>query len=365
MTTIAVTGVGGLIGRALVAALRTDPGEVDRIVALDVRIPPDLAPQDLAPPDLADTPIVEDGPALALHAMDVRDPAVEELLRGVDVLVHLAFQFDPIRDLDEMRSINVDGTRAVLEAARAAGVSRVVYLSSVLAYDPSAVTGDDGLLTETSPLRASGGFAYASHKREVESWLWPWHAAGDGPALTVLRSAAVLGPGVQNFVTRAFEQPIIPELPDAPPLQFVHVDDVVGAIVHALRTPLDGAFNVAPDGGIDFDRTVTLVGRPTVPMDVDTLERVAARGHRLGLVEVDEGVVDLFRYRWVMSNERLRATGWEPMRSNEEALLETMLEHEGYVTLGRLRVTRRSVRAAGLAAAAGLLAAGAAALRRR
>jgi nucleoside-diphosphate-sugar epimerase len=349
MTTIAVTGVGGLIGRALVAALRSDPGEVTRVVGLDVRVPDVDATR---------------GPALDLHAIDVRDPALAGLLDGVDVLVHLAFQFDPIRDLDEMRSINVDGTLAVLEAARAAGVSRVIYLSSVLAYDPAAPTDADAL-TETSPLRASGGFAYASHKREVEAWLWPWHAAGDGPALTVLRSAAVLGPGVQNFVTRAFEQPVIPELPDPPPLQFVHVDDVVGAIVHALRTPLDGAFNVAPDGGIDFDRTVTLVGRPTVPMDVGTLERIATRGHRLGLVEVDEGIVDLFRYRWVMSNDRLRATGWVPTRSNEEALLETMLEHEGYVTVGRLRLRRRSLRAAGLAAAAGLLAAGAAALRRR
>jgi len=362
MTTIAITGAGGLVGRALVAALRSDPGEVTRIVGLDVRLP--------------DTPASPDGPELALHAMDVRDPALGGLLEGVDALVHLAFQFDPIRDLDEMRSINVDGTRAVLEAARTAGVARLIYLSSVLAYDPSAPHGGDPsaphggdpterLLTETSPLRESGGFAYASHKREVEAWLWPWHASGDGPALTVLRSAAVLGPGVQNFVTRAFEQPVIPALPDAPPLQFVHVDDVVGAIVHALRTPLDGAFNVAPDGGIEFDRTVTLVGRPTVPMDVETLERLAARGHRLGLIEVDEGIVDLFRYRWVMSNERLRATGWAPTRNTEEALLETMLEHDGYVTLGRLRLSRRSVRAAGLAAAAGLLAAGTAALRRR
>jgi len=112
MTTIAVTGIGGLVGRALLAELRSDPGAVTRIVGLDVRIPGSLA--------TSDAPATSDGPELALHAMDVRDPALGELLDGVDVLVHLAFQFDPIRDLDEMRSINVDGTRAVLEAARAA-----------------------------------------------------------------------------------------------------------------------------------------------------------------------------------------------------------------------------------------------------
>jgi len=346
MTTIAVTGAGGLIGRALLEALRRDPGDVTRVLGLDVRPLTDLA-----------EPLAE--PLVEPLVMDVRDPALEGVLDGVDVLIHLAFQFDPIRDLDAMRSINVDGTRAVLEAARSAGVPRVIYLSSVLAYDAREEAREDGMLVETSPLCASGGFAYASHKREVETWLWPWHAADDRPALTVLRSAAVLGPGVENFVTRALEQPVIPRLPDTPPLQFVHVEDVVGAVVHAVRTPIEGAFNVAPDGGIGFDSTIALIGRPTVPMQPDTLVRLAARGHRLGLVEVDEGIVDLFRYRWVMSNARLRATGWEPTRSNEEALLDTMLEHDGHVTFGRSRVARRTLRLAGAAVLAGLVAVGA------
>ncbi len=357
MTTVAVTGVGGFIGRALVDALRRDPGGITRVIGFDVRPPSDLVEHD---PDVGLRTVELHAVEVELRAMDVRDPALVEQLEGVDVLVHLAFQLDPIRDLDEMRSINVDGTRAVMEAARAAGVARVIYLSSVLAYDASDGTSDGtregGMLVETSPLRASGGFAYASHKREVEAWLWPWHATHATPALTVLRSAAVLGPGVENFVTRALEQPVIPRLPDTPPLQFVHVDDVVSAVVHAVRTPIEGAFNVAPDGGIDFDTTITLIGRPTLPMQLATLERLAVRGHRLGLLEVDEGIVDLFRHCWVMSNARLRATGWVPMCSNEEALLDTMLEHEGHVTLGRLKVTRRTLRLAGLAAAAGLLA---------
>jgi len=363
MTTIAVTGAGGLIGRALLASLSGDAGPVERILAIDVR-PPSVAPS-VAP---AAAPPAATGPDVEHHALDVRDPALTTIFDGVDVVVHLAFQFDPIDDLDEMRAINVDGTRAVLEAARSAGVSRVIYLSSVLAYDAAAafdaaVAGE--MLTESSLLHGPGGFAYASHKRAVETWLWPWHEADPRPALTVLRSAAVLGPGVQNFVTRALEQLVVPEVPDAPPLQFVHVDDVVGAVVHALRTPIDGAFNVAPDGGIDFASTVALIGRPTVPMAPDVLERLAAGAHRLGLFEVDEGIVDLFRYCWVMSNERLRATGWEPVRSNEEALLDTMIEHEGYVTLGRFRLRRTTLRGVGLATTAAVLAASVAALRRR
>jgi nucleoside-diphosphate-sugar epimerase len=351
MTTVAVTGVGGLLGRALVAALVIDPHGVERVVGLDVALPVALTGLDTGPL------------GLDLRAVDVRDPAVREHLDGVDVLVHLAFQMDPIRDLDEMRSINIDGTRNVLEAAREAGVGRVIYLSSVVAYGAHA--DNDLPLTETSPLRGTPGFTYAEHKRAVEEWLWPWHAAGDGPALTVLRSAAVFGPGVQNFLTRVLELPRLPRLPDAPPLQFVHVDDVVGAIVHALASPLDGAFNVAPDDWLPFERVLDLVGRGTVDLDHATLRRLVTRAHRLGLGELEPGVVELFTHPWVLSNARLRATGWQPQRSNEEALLETVLEHADHVALGRLRASRRTLRVAAAVLAVASVAAGVAALRRR
>jgi nucleoside-diphosphate-sugar epimerase len=351
MTTVAVTGVGGLLGRALVARLREDPRAVTRVLGLDLRVPGDLA--------LARSDTLE----LELHAVDVRDAALVGLLEGVDVVVHLAFQMDPIRDLELMRSINVDGTMNVLAAARAAGVGRVVYLSSVVAY--GAHPDNDLPLTETSPLRGTPGFTYAEHKREVEELLWLWHAAGDAPAVTVLRSAAVFGPGVQNFLTRILELPVLPDLPDAPPLQFVHVDDIVGAIVHAIDAELDGAYNVAPDGWLDYFRVLALTGRRTFALDQARMRDLVTRAHRLGLGELEPGAVELFAHPWVLANDRLRATGWAPTRSNEETLLETVLEHERFVSLGRIRTTRGVLRGAGVAAGALLLAASAAALRRR
>jgi nucleoside-diphosphate-sugar epimerase len=355
MTTIAITGIGGLLGRALVAGLRADAAgaahDVDHIVGLDVHVPTDLATDVTSSPDVV------------LHAVDVREPRLVDLLAGVDTVVHLAFQMDPIRDVDEMRSINVDGTMNVLAAARAAGVGRVIYLSSVVAY--GAHPDNDVPLTESSPLRGQPGFAYAEHKREVEDLVWLWHASSDAPALTVLRSAAVFGPGVQNFLSRVLELPVLPELPDAPPLQFVHVDDVVGAIMHALSTPLDGAFNVAPDGWLDHARVLALSGRRTLAMQPERMRRLVAQAHRLGVGELEPGVVELFQHPWVLANDRLRATGWAPTRTNEETLLETVLEHEGYVSIGRLRASRTLLRTLGIAGGALLVAASVAALRRR
>jgi nucleoside-diphosphate-sugar epimerase len=348
MTTIAVTGSGGLLGRGLLAALRTDAAAlgITRIIGLDVRAPE-----------------ARDPGLMTGIAADVRDVDLAQHLAGVDVVVHLAFQMDPIRDLVEMRSINVDGTRNVMGAARSAGVRRVIYLSSVVAY--GAHEGNDVPLTEASPLRGQPGFAYAEHKREVEDWLWDWQASGEGPALTVLRSAAVLGPGVENFLTRLLELPRLPLLPDPPPLQFVHLDDIVGAVVHALRNDLDGAFNVSSDGWLDFTEVAQLVGRGTIALDAATLERLVDRAYRTGLGELDPAIVELFRHPWVVSNERLRATGWEPTRTNEEALLEAVLEHDRYVAVGRLRASRTSLRALGSMLGLGLVVASVAALRRR
>ena len=354
MTTVAVTGVGGLLGRALLAGLRERPGRVARVLGLDVRLPDDLP---------ADLRRGGEGPHLELRTVDVRDAALAGHLEDVDVVVHLAFQMDPIRDLALMRSINVDGTTNVLGAARAAGVGRVVVLSSVVAY--GAHPDNAVPLAETSPLRGTPGFTYAEHKREVEELLGRWHAEADGPAVTVLRSAAVLGPGVQNFFTRILELPVLPAPADAPPLQFVHVDDVVGAILHAVDRGIDGAYNVAPDGWLDFAQVLALVGRRTVPLDHGRLRALVAGAHRLGVGELEPGVSELFRHPWVLSNARLRATGWRPTRSSEEALLEAVVEHAPYLSLGRLRVARRTAGGVALALGATAVAVSAAALRRR
>ncbi len=372
MTTVAVTGAGGLLGRALIAAL-ADPdtalglhgGALSRLLALDV-LPEDALAARLAPAA---------HPMLETVRRDVRDPDLAAALAGVDVLVHLAFQMDPIRDVAAMRAINVEGTANVMAAARAAGVGRVVYLSSVVAYGAHA--DNPTPIGEDHPLRGNAGFPYAEHKVAVEEALAPWLAAddragadradadttADGPALTVLRSAAVFGPGVQNFLSRVLELPVLPLLSDAPPpLQFVHVDDVVGAIVHALRHPIVGAYNVAPDGWLAFEDVLRAVGRRTVRLAPERARALLAAAERTGLGELPAGAVDLFLHPWVLANDRLRATGWRPLRTNEEALLTAVAEHAGWVALGRLRVRRPALVAAGaLAAALGL----AAAARRR
>ena len=64
---------------------------------------------------------------------DLRDPAsLEKAMSGCDIVFHVAADYRLwVRDPQEMYRSNVDGTRAILEAARKNGVRRVVYTSSV------------------------------------------------------------------------------------------------------------------------------------------------------------------------------------------------------------------------------------------
>jgi nucleoside-diphosphate-sugar epimerase len=55
-------------------------------------------------------------------------------LAGVNALVHCAYDFQPLHP-EEIRAVNVEGTRKLFQAARAAGVGRIVCLSSISAYD--------------------------------------------------------------------------------------------------------------------------------------------------------------------------------------------------------------------------------------
>jgi nucleoside-diphosphate-sugar epimerase len=337
MATVAVTGVGGLIGRRLVAELDRDD-DVERIVGLDLRAPEGLT-----------------SPKLAFAVGDVRDPAIASALQGVDVVVHLAFQMDPLHDEATMHAVNVDGTRNVAEAARRAGARRLVYVSSGVAY--GAHPDNDFPLTEDSPLRANGPFNYAEHKLEVEEWLWPWAEAHPELQVTVLRPSIVAGPGVQNFISRQMEAPRFTAVKGhKPPMQFAHVDDVAAALAHVIDKDLVGAYNVTSEGWLSFDEVTALLGRKVVAVPEEVAFSLTERLWELGVGEAPPGQVHYLMHPWVLSVDKLVATGWRPTHSNRDALVETVREHAGWIAVAGVRVRRSMLRGGVAAVGAGLAA---------
>jgi nucleoside-diphosphate-sugar epimerase len=348
VATVAVTGAEGLIGRRLVDRL-LDDADVTRVIGLDVGVPPAAA----------------DRPGLERRRGDVRDPAIAAAFAGVDVVVHLAFQLNPSRDEAGMHAVNVGGTRNVFEAAASAGVRKVIYVSSAVAYGAHP---DNPLpLTEDQPLRANAPFNYAEHKAEIERWLWPWADRHPQLLVTVLRPSIVAGPGVANFISRQLDAPRFNAVRGhKPPIQFVHVDDVASALHHVVQRDLPGVFNVSSVGWLSFDEVTAICGRAVLEIPEELALSLADRLWRLGLGEAPAGQVPYLMHPWVVSVDRLVATGWRPRHSNRDALAEMAAEHADELVIGPIHTRRSRVRNVALAATVvGALALGAAVTRRR
>jgi nucleoside-diphosphate-sugar epimerase len=175
-----LTGATGVIGPGL-ARLLVDNGFLVR--ALARRAPP---------PGL-----------LPLGVEFVRGDILDEervaaAVTDIDYVFHLAAKLhinNPSKSLaGQYRSTNVDGARIVAEAARDAGVSRVVFFSSIAVYGP---TTPGQVLHESSPALATS--LYGSTKREAEEVLLSVRRQSDGePLAVILRIAGVYGSRIKG-----------------------------------------------------------------------------------------------------------------------------------------------------------------------
>lgn len=332
-TGVAVTGVSGRVGQHLLALLDAQAG-IDRIVGLDTREPRLRTRK------------------LEFHAVDIGGADLKPLFEGVGVLVHLAFLFEPLPDEAVMARVNIEGTRSVLDAAAAVGVRKVVHVSTAAAY--GAWPDNPVPITEDAPLRPNPGFAFALHKAETERMLAEWADEHPGTVVTVLRPAFVLGPDTPTLV-RAIVRGSLPfRVRDAaPPVQYVHVEDLASAVALAVERDLPGAYNVAADRWLASEDAAELAGHtPRLALPADVAARLVRRLWSTGVGDVPPGTVPLLVHPWVVSNGRLRAAGWEPRHSNEEAIL-ACIEASGAPRPSR--VARMAVGAA-VSAGAGTLA---------
>ncbi|MFA6311724.1 MAG: SDR family oxidoreductase [Sterolibacterium sp.] len=291
MTTrrVLVTGASGYLGSLVVASLaaRNDVG----IVALDVREPAQRLP------------------GVAYEIADIRAAEVDSLVarHAPEVVVHLASIVTPGKDSNREfeYSVDVGGTRNLLEACVHQGVRRVIVTSSGAAYGYHA--DNPAWLTESDPVRGNQSFAYAWHKRLVEEMLADYRQRHPALEQVVFRIGTILGATVKNQITDLFDKPrLIAIRGSDSPFVFIHDRDVVGAILHAIDSPATGIFNVAGDGALTIYEIAAKLGKRCVVLPPSLLSLALRVLKAFGLTQYGPEQVDFLRYRPVLDNARLK-----------------------------------------------------------
>ena len=303
---VLITGAAGYIGAIVTRALARDRRGIDKIVATDVQEVPGRARE----------------PGVIYEVADVREPRVGELVaaHGTDVVVHLAAIVTPPegsgREL--AYSVDVDGTKNVLDACVAHGVGKVILTSSGAAYGYHA--DNPALLREDDALRGNKVFAYSHNKLLVEQMLARYRR--DHPELgqLIFRPGTVLGRSVHNQITAIFERPVVVGLREADsPFCFIWDEDVAACIVEGVHTDKTGIFNMAGDGVMTLKQIARRLGKPFVPVPVSLMTAGLTALQRIGVAPYGPEQVIFLQYRPVLSNERLkREFGYHPRLSSRQ-----------------------------------------------
>ena len=192
---VAVTGAAGMIGRKLVARLGDDgrlgDAELERLTLVDVEAPDPPPSGESFAGDLAD-------PATAQRLVDGRP----------DVIVHLAavVSGEAEVDFDKGYRVNLDGTRALLEAVRAAGYApRLVLASSIAVFGaplPTPIPEDFATLPLTS---------YGTQKAIDELLLADYSRRGFVDGVGIRLPTICIRPGAPNKAASGFFSNILRE----------------------------------------------------------------------------------------------------------------------------------------------------------
>ncbi|MFR9676783.1 NAD-dependent epimerase/dehydratase family protein [Streptomyces sp. TR06-5] len=321
--TVAVVGATGNLGTSIVRAASEDP-RVAQVLGLARRIP------DWQPPKTRWIPC------------DVTREGVEtdlaEIFRSVDVVVHLAWLFQPTHRPALTWRTNVLGALRVFRAAADVGTASVVHASSIGAYSPRPVHDPLRRVDESWPTHGWPEAAYTREKAYLERYLdsyeqkYPWiRVVRMRPAFMFKEESAseqrrlFLGPLLPSRLVRSGTAPLVPDVPGLS-MQFLHTDDVAEAFLDAVTGTARGAFNLASEPVVDAHVLAEVLRARTVRIPARAV-RAAIHGAWLTRLlpaspQLFDAALRLPLMDWSRARDELN---WRPLRTSTEAFQEFLL----------------------------------------
>jgi UDP-glucose 4-epimerase len=315
MTRVVVVGATGNVGTSVLDSFAREPA-VDSVLGIARRLPGLQVPKtEWAEADISSSELVP-------------------LLRGADVVIHLAWLIQPGRDPETLRATNVEGSARLFEAVAAAGVRALVYASSVGAYSPGP---KDRRVDESWPTDGIESSFYARHKAEVERLLDRFEREQSPVRVVRLRPALIFKREAASGIRRLFAGPFLPSplvrrelIPLVPRterlcFQAVHSDDVGDAYRRAALSEVQGAFNIAAEPVLDTEALSRLLAARPLQVHPGLLRAGAALSYRLHLQPSEPGWLDMGLAVPLMDTTRARSElGWNPSHGADDALSELL-----------------------------------------
>jgi UDP-glucose 4-epimerase len=316
---ILITGVSTYWGGRLAQRLEADDA-VETVIAVD-RNPPKVELR------RAEFVQVADSHSLIRRIVDAA---------AIDTVVDTRLVVDSIVTTPRLaHENNAIGTLNVLAACdgRDSPVRKVVFKSSAHYYgceqdDPAFFTEE---MARPHPPRTPLERDIVDAERSVGDFA----ARHPDVTVTVLRFANGLGPDLRTSWSRLFALPVVPMILGYDPrLQFIHEDDIVGCLEHAVGHDLDGVHNCAADGVLAMSEVVGLLGKsyaPVLPPWGTGLAAAAAR--RLG-IRIPPEMLREMRFGRGLDNRRFKAAGYRYAHTTRETLIR-LGEHQRLEPLTR------------------------------
>jgi UDP-glucose 4-epimerase len=307
MSRILITGVSSRWGGPLAQALERDP-TVEAIVGIDTRDPQH---------ELDRTEFVR---------VDTQAGLIRRIISAaaIDTVIDTRLVTDPLLvPLARAHEINVEATASILEACGGATspVRKLVFKSSVQWY--GSESGDPAFFTEDELRSHAPRTAIERDLVDAERALSSFATHNPRLTVTVVRFATEIGAEPHGAQQALLGRPIVPCLLGFDPrCQFIHDDDVIGVMQHAVRRELPGVYNAAADGVLALSEVAALLGKPMVPiLPPWGAELLAAQLRRFGVPMPVEALREL-RFGGGVDTRKIKATGYSYRYTSREAVLK-------------------------------------------
>ncbi len=217
---------------------------------------------------------------------------------------------------------NVIGTMNILAACGGASspVRKFVFKSSAHFY--GAERDDPAFFTEEMDRPHPPSTPIERDIVEAEGSVRDFAQRHREKSVTILRFANGLGPDLRTSHSQLFSLPVVPTILGFDPrYQFIHEDDIVGCLEHAVRTDMPGTYNGAADGVLALSEVIGLLGKPMAPvLPPWGTSAVAGPLNRLGL-RIPVEMLNQLRYGRGVDNRRLKAAGYRYRYTTRETVI--------------------------------------------